>query len=350
MPASFSPIFDPASAQAAAISDLFKIVLVICGIILLIVVGMVGISLIRFASVPARRSQDLFLEIGNSKLFGPSGRRLIVVCLFALTARGMRQADPPANQEPDLIVIGHQWWWEIRYPQTGVTTANEIHLPVGRKFLVRLESADVIHDFWVPALARKMQLIPGQTNHIWLAPTRREITPANASSIAACSMRGCDFSSSRNRQKICGVAAQSGKFRRQSRHGFSAERTETFPDADLHQLSFHSRRFRCGQRRAGFDASGGPQNSGRGNSSQYGNQSFSLAEKSAGHQNGLLHAESEIDRRAGRRADELFGDPQMSETISAPALIETPAVAARRADFSVGSPRWITNASAFCIC
>jgi cytochrome c oxidase subunit 2 len=49
-----------------------------------------------------------------------------------------------------------------------VVTANEIHIPVGRKWLVRLESADVIHDFWVPALARKIQLIPGQTNHIWL--------------------------------------------------------------------------------------------------------------------------------------------------------------------------------------
>jgi cytochrome c oxidase subunit 2 len=56
----------------------------------------------------------------------------------------------------------------VRYPQTSVVTANEIHIPVGRKWLVRLESADVIHDFWVPALARKMQMIPGQTNHIWL--------------------------------------------------------------------------------------------------------------------------------------------------------------------------------------
>jgi cytochrome c oxidase subunit 2 len=80
----------------------------------------------------------------------------------------MRESDPAANRQPDLIVIGHQWWWEVRYPQTGVVTANEIHIPVGRKWLVRLESADVIHDFWVPALARKMQMIPGQTNHIWL--------------------------------------------------------------------------------------------------------------------------------------------------------------------------------------
>jgi cytochrome c oxidase subunit 2 len=169
MPASFSPIFENASSQAAAISDLFKVVLVICGIILAIVVGMVGVSLIRFRRrAGAAEPQPFF---GNRKLeiIWTVVPTLIVICLFALTARGMRHADPPANQEPDLIVIGHQWWWEVRYPQTGVVTANEIHIPIGRKWLVRLESADVIHDFWVPALAHKMQLIPGQTNHIWLA-------------------------------------------------------------------------------------------------------------------------------------------------------------------------------------
>jgi cytochrome c oxidase subunit 2 len=169
MPASFSPIFDNASSPAAAISDLFKVVLVICGIILVIVVGMVGVSLIRFRQRGGAAEPKPFFGNRKLEIIWTVGPTLIVMGLFALTARGMRQADPPANQPPDLIVIGHQWWWEIRYPPTGVTTANEIHLPIGRKFLVRLESADVIHDFWVPALARKMQLIPGQTNHIWLA-------------------------------------------------------------------------------------------------------------------------------------------------------------------------------------
>jgi cytochrome c oxidase subunit 2 len=164
-----SPIFNTASSQTAAIADLFKLVLIICAVILLVVASMVGVSLIRFRErVGAAEPRPFF---GNRKLeiIWTVGPMLIVICLFALTARAMRQADPPANQPPDLIVIGHQWWWEIRYPQNGVTTANEIHIPTGKKFLVRLESADVIHDFWVPALARKMQLIPGQTNHIWLA-------------------------------------------------------------------------------------------------------------------------------------------------------------------------------------
>ena len=93
---------------------------------------------------------------------------LLLVWILVLTARAMRASDPPAAQAPDLIVIGHQWWWEARYPNLGVVTANEIHIPVKQRWSVRLESADVIHDFWVPELARKEDLIPGCTNHIWL--------------------------------------------------------------------------------------------------------------------------------------------------------------------------------------
>jgi cytochrome c oxidase subunit II len=168
---SFSPIFDTASPQAAAISNLFMVVLAICGVILAVVVGLVGVSLLRFRQKPGAAEPPSFF--GNRKLevIWTAGPALIVLWLFILTARGMRQSYPPANQEPDLIVISHQWWWEARYPQTGVTTANEIHIPTGAKWLVRLESADVIHDFWVPRLARKMDVVPGNTNHMWLQAT-----------------------------------------------------------------------------------------------------------------------------------------------------------------------------------
>jgi cytochrome c oxidase subunit II len=168
MSTSFSPIFDNASSQAAAISGLFKVVLVICGVILVIVTSMVGVSLIRFRQRTGEEEPRPYFGNRKLEIIWTVGPTLIIIWLFVLTARGMRQSDPPANRQPDLIVIGHQWWWEVRYPQTGVVTANEIHIPVGQKWLVRLESADVIHDFWVPALARKMQMIPGQTNHIWL--------------------------------------------------------------------------------------------------------------------------------------------------------------------------------------
>jgi cytochrome c oxidase subunit 2 len=168
MQASFSPIFDPASAQSAAISDLFMVVLAICGVILVIVAVMVGGALIRFRQKSNSVEPPSFFGNRRLEIIWTLGPALIIIWLFVLTARGMRESYPPANQAPDLIVISHQWWWEARYPQTGVVTANEIHIPAGSKWLVRLESADVIHDFWVPRLARKMDVVPGNTNHIWL--------------------------------------------------------------------------------------------------------------------------------------------------------------------------------------
>jgi cytochrome c oxidase subunit 2 len=93
---------------------------------------------------------------------------MIVIALFALTARTMSLSDPPPAPEPDLIVTGHQFWWEARYPKSGVVVANEIHLPLGKAFSVRLESSDVLHEFWVPELARKITAVPGHPNHLWL--------------------------------------------------------------------------------------------------------------------------------------------------------------------------------------
>jgi cytochrome c oxidase subunit 2 len=67
-----------------------------------------------------------------------------------------------------IEVTGHRWWWEVRYagaqPEEIFTTANEIHVPVGRPVTLRLRTADVIHSFWIPQLAGKLDLIPGQTN------------------------------------------------------------------------------------------------------------------------------------------------------------------------------------------
>jgi cytochrome c oxidase subunit 2 len=168
MPTRFSPVFDPASPQAGAISSLFALVLVICGVILLIVAGMVCTALIRYRHRP--NSPDPPAYFGNRKLeiIWTVVPMLVIFWLFVLTVRGMQESDPPASQDSDLVVIGHQWWWEVRYAQAGVVSANEIHIPVGRNWRVRLESTDVIHNFWVPQLARKIQMIPGQPNYIWL--------------------------------------------------------------------------------------------------------------------------------------------------------------------------------------
>jgi cytochrome c oxidase subunit II len=103
---------------------------------------------------------------------------LIVLVLFLATARSIHelQASEAPPNALKVTIIGHQWWWEIRYPDLGVVTANELHLPVSsagaqRPTYLALESADVIHSFWIPQLAGKTDVIPNRHNLMSVEPT-----------------------------------------------------------------------------------------------------------------------------------------------------------------------------------
>lgn len=74
----------------------------------------------------------------------------------------------PENPKPFLEITGHQWWWEAKYPESGVITANQIYIPTGKKILLKLTSADVVHSWWVPELGRKLDMIPGMDNYMWM--------------------------------------------------------------------------------------------------------------------------------------------------------------------------------------
>jgi cytochrome c oxidase subunit II len=166
--ASVLQVFHPDSPQARAIFDLGVESSVILAVIFAIVAGVIVYALMRFRwregeADPHQVEGNKMIEIVWTAI--PCA---IVVALFTLTARTMSVADPPPAPEPDLIVIGHQWWWEARYPRSGVVAANEIHIPVGRPMSVQFDSADVLHEFWVPQLARKMTAVPGHPNHIWI--------------------------------------------------------------------------------------------------------------------------------------------------------------------------------------
>ena len=104
---------------------------------------------------------------------------LIVVVLFLATARVIH-AIQDAPQPPSAIevtVIGHQYWWEFRYPKLGIVTANELHIPVSdpahpTPTFLNLLSADTDHSFWIPELAGKTDLIPNHPNRMWMDPHR----------------------------------------------------------------------------------------------------------------------------------------------------------------------------------
>ena len=95
---------------------------------------------------------------------------IIVLVIATLTFRTQSiLADQPQNPLR-VTVVGHQWWWEFQYPDLNVVTANELHLPAGRPVEFTLESADVIHSFWIPRLFGKTDVIPGLTNKLTFTP------------------------------------------------------------------------------------------------------------------------------------------------------------------------------------
>jgi cytochrome c oxidase subunit 2 len=89
---------------------------------------------------------------------------LILAVLAVVTVRTASELRRPDSQALRVDVVGKQWWWAVRYPTLGITTANEIHVPVGRPVEIGLQSDNVIHSFWVPQLAGKVDTIPGQVN------------------------------------------------------------------------------------------------------------------------------------------------------------------------------------------
>lgn len=91
----------------------------------------------------------------------------VVVLTVVLTATVWTMRDVSGGAPRGALVVeivGHQWWWEVRYPEEGITTANELYIPVGRPVAIELTSADVIHSFWVPQLAGKLDALPDGTN------------------------------------------------------------------------------------------------------------------------------------------------------------------------------------------
>ncbi|MGB5809523.1 MAG: cytochrome c oxidase subunit II [Polyangiales bacterium] len=166
-------MFDPVSPQASAISDLFILVLWICAAILVVVVSIIAYAIIR-AIRERRRGQEAPDAVENDhawlEAIWTAIPLAIVAAIFVLSVGAARDSDPVPEGPPDVVVRGHQWWWEVEYPGSGVVSANEVHVPVGTKVHLQLESGDVIHDFWVPALSRKIDVVPGRVHHLVFTP------------------------------------------------------------------------------------------------------------------------------------------------------------------------------------
>jgi len=179
---SHSPsIFSPESTPAKSILDLSTFVLVITGIIFVVVFTLILYSVIKFRMQPTEAGREPAQVYGSTQieLAWTIIPILIVVVLFLATARSIHaiQDAPEPAGALDVTAIGHQYWWEFRYPKLGIVTANELHIPVTdashpTPTFLQLLSADTDHSFWIPQLAGKTDLIPNHLNRMWMDPHR----------------------------------------------------------------------------------------------------------------------------------------------------------------------------------
>jgi cytochrome c oxidase subunit II len=174
-------IFAPASTPAGAIVDLSMLVLSITAVIFVVVASLLAYAIVTFRATPANADREPAQVYGSTQieLAWTIVPILIVIVLFAATARVIHaiQDTPQPPNAVEVTVIGHQFWWEYRYPSLGVVTANELHIPVSdpsqpRPTFLRLLSADTDHSFWIPQLAGKTDLIPNRVNFLWMDPHR----------------------------------------------------------------------------------------------------------------------------------------------------------------------------------
>ncbi len=167
---------DPAGPVAQAQKDIFLWTLWLSFPVMIGVGGVLVYSLFRFrarnsadeGAIPVQTHGNTRLEIGMTIV-----ATVIVVLVAVPTVRTIfateQRVDVTALEEGDVLVraTGYQWWFKFEYPELGITTANELIIPAGRRVVVELDSADVLHSFWVPNLAGKRDMIPNNRNQVW---------------------------------------------------------------------------------------------------------------------------------------------------------------------------------------
>jgi cytochrome c oxidase subunit II len=180
----FNPLATPADAERTAA---YLTIAITTGIFV-VVAGLIVYTIWRYRRRPGDDALQEPPQVYGSNQIEAAWTVipiLIVFVLIGVSARviaAIQNASPPSHALK-ILLVGHQWWWEVRYPDYGLVTANEIHVPTSpdaqRTTYLQLTSVDVIHSFWVPQLAGKMDLIPNRTNYMWIDPRETGIYVGN---------------------------------------------------------------------------------------------------------------------------------------------------------------------------
>ncbi len=171
-------IFEPMGTPATYAKTAALLVSFICLGIFLVVGGLIAYAIFRYRRKPEDDMHQEPAQVYGSNQIEIAWTIIPLLIVFVLT--GVTARIIAATQDAKLpktalhvTVIGHQWWWEYKYPDLGIVTANELHIPVSDKsesnaVAITEQSVDVIHSFWVPQLSGKTDVIPNHDNHMWI--------------------------------------------------------------------------------------------------------------------------------------------------------------------------------------
>lgn len=159
----------PAGPVAQMQHDLFMWTLYVAIGIFVAVVGILLFVVFRFRNRPGGPEPKQTQGSHTLEIMWTIVPIILVITIAVPTVQGLfYMNEPPEGDAVNVHVVGHQWWWEFQYPDYGIVTANELRIPTGKTINLTMESNDVIHSFWVPNLAGKLDTNPGKINTMWL--------------------------------------------------------------------------------------------------------------------------------------------------------------------------------------
>jgi cytochrome c oxidase subunit 2 len=150
------------------IDALFQLIIWLGVVVFVFVFALLIVTMLKYRSRPGQREPEHVHGNTTLEILWTVIPALVLVWIAVPTVRTIFKTQAPAPAGAlQVEVIGHQWWWEFRYPELGIVTANELYLPKGKTVNFHLKTVDVIHSFWIPALGGKRDLIGNRTNYIW---------------------------------------------------------------------------------------------------------------------------------------------------------------------------------------
>jgi len=169
---------DPKSDFTAMIHSLFQVEYYLALAVFVLVEGALLYVILRFRGKPDDPEPEQVHGNTLVEVIWTAIPALILAALAVPTVKTIfRTYEVPKGDALQVEVIGHQWWWEFRYPQYGLVTANELHVPTGRTVSLRMITQDVLHSFWLPQLAAKRDVFQQRTSTLWFRTEKEGLYP-----------------------------------------------------------------------------------------------------------------------------------------------------------------------------